>query len=291
MQNQQQPSQPNSYQFNQPELKSEPEPEVKGNANPFNESLMSSASSKSGDLWKTIYENRTVIIIILLLVGLFLLSGKKEPQGGLENSTLAPSEEVDNSANMDVSESGESTGKNTEINTGASGNTGVDDKVAEEMSTTAKFNEAVALAREQFVAGDYAKAISYYHQALEYKNSDVIYSGLFAIYNAQGEVVKAKQAIDTAIALNPSFTDHWVSKLYFLDEKTDSTFADLKAVYEEGMDKVDPITKVNLVLGFTRITEQNGEIDEAIALWEKAIELFPANTSIYQAEIDRLRAL
>ena len=145
-------------------------------------------------------------------------------------------------------------------------------------------------ARAAFGKGEYDKSISFYNEALSYYKGDEPYSGLFLAYSAQNNAEQARIAIEVAIKLNPLFVEHWKSKLSLLDEKTNVSFADLKKIYQEGILKVDPRTKVNLVVYFAAMAERNGEKAEAIALWEYAKELYPPNTLIYQAQIDRLVA-
>jgi len=153
-----------------------------------------------------------------------------------------------------------------------------------------KWDTAMNNAHKSFGAGDYAQAVSFFQEALTYNNRDEPYSGLSFSYGAQGNWVKAREAIDSAISLNPLNTEYWNWKMTLLDEKTSASWADLKKVYNEALPKVDPKTKVNLVVYFAAMAEKNGEKTEAIALWEYAIELYPQNTLIYQGEIDRLAA-
>ena len=42
---------------------------------------------------------------------------------------------------------------------------------------------------------------------------------------------------------------------------------------------------------FAGIAENNWQTSEAISVWEYAKHLYPQNNAIYQAEIDRLRAM
>lgn len=154
---------------------------------------------------------------------------------------------------------------------------------------TAKFNTAMTNARTAFGKGEYPKAIGYYDEALLYSKVDTVYSGLFTVYGAQGEWEKARASLDSAIALNPLYTEYWKWKLTVLDGKTSSSFQDLQKVYEEGLLKGDKRTRVNLVTHFASIAEGNAQKSEAIALWEYAKTLYPQNGVIYQAEIDRLR--
>ncbi len=154
---------------------------------------------------------------------------------------------------------------------------------------TAKFNTAMDNARTAFRNKDYSQAVIYYKQALTYENTDTPYSGLYYVYAAEGNWVRARAALDSAIKINPRFFDYWNSKLTLLDQYTTSTYQELKNVYNEGLSRVDPAYKINLVTHFAQIAESNGQIAEAISLWSYAKTLFPANSSIYQAEIDRLQ--
>jgi hypothetical protein len=47
----------------------------------------------------------------------------------------------------------------------------------------------------------------------------------------------------------------------------------------------------SLITNFARIAENNGDKSEAVVIWNKAIEVYPQNKTIYQAEIDRLNKL
>ena len=161
---------------------------------------------------------------------------------------------------------------------------------AQEAVKKIKWETAMKSATSAFGKGDYDRAIAFYNEALSYyKDRDEPYSGLFSVYNVQNNVDQARVAIEAAIRLNPLFTEHWKSKLILLDEKTNVSFADLKKVYEEGILKVDPVTKGNLVVYFASMAGRNGEKAEAVSLWEYAKELYPDNSAIYQAEIDRLQ--
>lgn len=150
------------------------------------------------------------------------------------------------------------------------------------------FSKALADGNTALVNKNYSQALNYYNQALKYKNSDLVYARMFSLYSAQSNFTKALESINKAIELNPSYTDYWNDKLTLLDAETNSSFAELKVVYNDGLTKVDSRTKINLITHFARIAENNGEKNEAILAWNKAIEVYPQSSSIYQAEIDRL---
>ena len=229
-------------------------------------------------------KNIAIIIIVIILIAGGVYYGKNRANKEVlvdevveqeviseENTTPAPltkEEEAQNQANQANSE----------------------ELKAQEAVKKAKWNTAMTNARTAFGKGEYDASIAYYNEALSYYKTDTGYSGLFVVYSVQNNIDKAKIAIDFAIKLNPLVTEYWNSKLTFLDEKTAVSFADLKRIYEEGLIKVDVRTKINLVTSFARIAENNKENTEAIALWGYAKTVYPANASVYQQEIDRLKA-
>lgn len=161
-----------------------------------------------------------------------------------------------------------------------------------ESPTTAdinKFTQSMINARSAYNKKDYGTALRYYNEALIAKNSDVPYSGMYNVYLSEGNWVKAREVIDQAIKLNPLNAEYWKSKLTLLDEKTNTSFLELKKIYEEGLLKIDPRTKADLITHFALIAENNNEKTEAIALWQEAIKVYPDNKAMYQAEIDRLK--
>ncbi len=153
----------------------------------------------------------------------------------------------------------------------------------------AKFDQALINASSATIAGNHVQSIVYLNQALTYKNSDVVYARLYEAYNRQGNTAEALKAINKAIELNSDYTDYWNTKIVFMDEKTNASYAELKAVYNAGLAKVDTTTKINLVTSFASVSGRGGQIDEAISLWEYAKNLYPARAAMYQAEIDALK--
>jgi tetratricopeptide (TPR) repeat protein len=224
-------------------------------------------------------------IIIIASLAIVLIAAGWFYYNKQQNSTLS---HVENNANIsendenksNSNESSESVGKSS-INSG--------DGTSVQITHSAEFDTAMKNGSKAFQAGNYTQAIKYYNEALSYRDSDVVYARLFSIYLAQNNTSKAKAAIDAAIKLNPAYTDYWNSKIGLLDEKTNSSYQDLKNVYNEGLSKVNPKTKINLITYFATIAESNGEISDSISLWQYAQNLYPENRSVYQAEIDRLK--
>ncbi len=192
--------------------------------------------------------------------------------------------------------------ESSDIATDSEGNS-IEDATAEESSASSvevkdpvinsdsdeKISSLVESGNKAFYAKDYDVAIKYYNEALSIRDSDFIYARLHSAYSAKGDTPQAVKSIDTAINKSPLFTEYWVTKLVYLDDKTNTSFSEIKNIYMDGLTKVDSRTKPNLVTIFARIAESNGMPEEAISAWQKAIEIYPKNKAIYQAEIDRLK--
>ena len=222
-----------------------------------------------------------IIIVIILIAGGVYYSKNKVEKDVLVDEVVEQEVISEETTPVPLTKEEEAQNKANQANS--------EELKAQEAVKKAKWNTAMDNARKAFGKGEYDQAITFYTEALSYYKTDTGYSGLFVTYSVQNNIDKAKIAIDSAIKLNPLITEYWISKLTFLDEKTAISFADLKRIYEEGLTKVDFRTKINLVTIFARIAEKNSQNSEAISLWEYAKTVYPANASIYQAEIDRLK--
>lgn len=151
------------------------------------------------------------------------------------------------------------------------------------------FNVSMDLARSAMLKSDYALAISYYNKAISYnKNDSAPHVGLYTIYLNQKNWQKALDSINQAIKISPIFGDYWNWKILVMDQGLNKSYVELRVVYDQGYPQVRTQEKVNLATKFAMISEKHGQKDEAIKLWQKAMELSPEKKSIYQAEIDRL---
>jgi tetratricopeptide (TPR) repeat protein len=227
-----------------------------------------------------------VMVVILVIAG--LIDYKRGIDKDIENIDLTNISDVINNENEEVLIEGD----NSSVLPGsASQNTTTKPKVEVADINKVKFNTALSNGSTAFNTKDYSKAVTYFNEALSYNKSDVVYVRLFSVYSAQGDWIRALEMINEAIVINPSYTDYWIYKLVAMDEKTNATFGELKTVYNDGLAKVDPKTKINLMTNFARIAENNGEKSEAISVWTEAQKVYPQNQAVYQTEIDRLNSL
>lgn len=186
-------------------------------------------------------------------------------------------ENVDISSQNTTGIEGSSTEKDesTQINT--SGGTNNED-----------FNTYITKARTEFVNKNYSESLSNYNNALSIMKSDVVYAGMYTVYTAENNWTEALTVLNKAIELKPSFTDYWIWKIGLLNEKMNTSFPDLKKIYDQAIIKVDNKTKINLITYFANVAEDSGEKEIAIDLWKEAQSIFPDNSFAYQKEIDRL---
>lgn len=222
---------------------------------------------------KIFKENIYVVlsIVVALIVLVFLLVGNERKDSNIID-------DLKDKTDITVGENNESVDNEPE-------------KVVPVQSALEKAGIAIDKGDKAYLAQNYGQAATYYQQAIDYGRKEMGYVRLSRLYTATGEIEKALDYLDKAIELNPTSTDHQVSKLALMDEKTEATFSELKSVYLEGLEKVNSTTKINLVTTFARMAENNQQYQDAIGAWEEAKTLYPDRADIYQAEIDRLKSL
>lgn len=212
--------------------------------------------------------NKKLLIIVVLILGLFLVAyfiyKKTTPD--------APALPPENTASNQIKQ-------------------GEEDPQNIVYTENPKFDSVMEEAQKAFGLGQYDQAIYLYNEALVHLKSDKVYSGLYYAYSAKGDWVQAQASLDKAIELNSLNGDYFKWKITLLDEKTSVKYAELKKVYDEAMQVIDPRTRINLTISFAQIAEKNGQIADAVSMWQKAQELFPDKSSEYQKEIDRLNSL
>ncbi len=208
-----------------------------------------------------------IILLTVILAGFLIFSYYSKPKESLNNS--------------------ENTQNQEEVTTIVDKNKDTG-SVTQSSDLEQKFNASMVSARNAMLKADYSSAIKYYNQALEYKQDDTAYAGLFTVYLTQKNWQKAFDSVNKAISISPVWGDYWKWKILVMNEGLKATFTDLKKVYEEGYLKTKTEEKINLVTYFASIASSKNQKEYAISLWQKAIELSPENKATYQAEIDRL---
>lgn len=216
-----------------------------------------------------------IILLAVVLIGFMIFFYSSKPKEVVNNNEITENQEevLSNEQNEEDEQSVVLTPDNT--------------LTSQEINT--KFNTAMSNASNAFIKADYNLAISYYNEALSYKKYEGTYAGLYNVYLTQKQWLKALDAINNAININPLLGDYWKWKILVLDEGMKSNFSELKKVYDEGYPKVKTEEKINLITYFARLAGNKGYKSDAISAWQKAIELNPGMKAVYQAEIDALK--
>ena len=162
-------------------------------------------------------------------------------------------------------------------------------ELGENATVLEKVNINFMLSADYRLLGEYGKAKELLEQnmMLEPLNSNTksTYSSLLAV---MGDKEGALDYINQAIALFGGETNYWRWKID-LEKESGISEQKLEEIFKEALEKTD--NNLNIVVIYAQFLSEIGKNDEAIKNWEKAIELYPENGFIYQAEIDRLKEL
>lgn len=157
-----------------------------------------------------------------------------------------------------------------------------------EDDTNIAFNTAMSKAQTLFGRADYTGSISAYNEALKIKKSEYAYSGRYLAELASQKFSDAEKTILLVISQNNKSSDYWNWYLTLLQERLGAPKAKLDSVYNQAFKSVVSEKKINIVTHYAQILTKLGDKQGAIAQWNKAIEIYPQNKDIYQAEIDIL---
>lgn len=137
--------------------------------------------------------------------------------------------------------------------------------------------------------GEYGKAKEIIEKAmyLDSKDSNLIqvYSSLLAL---MGDKNLALSYINKAIAISGLNPNYWLWKLD-LEKDNGVSVKSLELIYKNALKETG--NDLNIVTTYAQFLEDQKRNNEAIIQWKKAIEIYPANKAIYQAEIDRLQKI
>ncbi len=152
-----------------------------------------------------------------------------------------------------------------------------------------RYDFYLQLARVRYELGKNKDAIETLDKVVKEKG-DYIRPGrmwfLYAkIYNESQYMDRAIESIKKAVEAEQDREDYWLTYIGFSGQNDPNL--DLSNLYKEALDK----TKNNPdILGaYARYLAFKGQKDQAIAQWQKAIEVDPANKPQYDAEIQKLQ--
>ena len=157
--------------------------------------------------------------------------------------------------------------------------------LTDSVDVSAKYIAYIGLAEAKLELGDYSGAISALDSIPEEKKANSrVFQAYGLAYKGLGDIPKAKESIDKALALDDTDAKSWVAKI---ELNSDLPNEQINALYRQAI----PATKshVDVMISYARFSERIGDKNQAIAAWETAINVNPEKESEYRAEIARLR--
>lgn len=160
-------------------------------------------------------------------------------------------------------------------------------ELSENASIIDKVNLYFVMAADYRMLGEYGKAKELLESAMaiDPKNSNLIstYSSLLAI---MGDKETALTYIDKAIELYGAESNYWLWKID-LEKELNSSVVNIEKVYKDALEKTN--NDLNIIVSYAQFLETQKKYSESITYWEKAIIIYPQNKSIYETEVNRLK--
>jgi tetratricopeptide (TPR) repeat protein len=149
------------------------------------------------------------------------------------------------------------------------------------------FTAYMQIGAQYYGLGELAKARDYYQQALAQTPGN--YNGWVALYTVtleQGDNQTAKQAILKAAELKPNDPDIWQKYIIMMQERFGAGKEELAGMYKEALAKTN--NHIDMIIAYAQFLEQQGDKQGALEQWQQAVALHPDN-SAYQQELKRLQ--
>src|SRR3989338_1336909 len=116
-----------------------------------------------------------------------------------------------------------------------------------------------------------------------------IYVHLYQAYFEMEDYKQAETSIQKSLELQPNNPDAWIRYILLEVEKLNKPESEIRGL--EAQAEVAVKVKTDIYTSFAGYLEKIGDIEGAIKQWEKAIEGFPDNKDIYEAEVNRLESM
>lgn len=156
----------------------------------------------------------------------------------------------------------------------------------DESDTISQYKELIKKGHESYLAEKYEESLSYLKEAVSLQKNDRIHRSLFTVYLAMKNYPEAEKAIQNALKYNKSIPNHWVEYAQFEQYYMNASFEKVSAIYEEAL--IATKENIDVIVSYASYLVEKNQNQEAIKYLKKAIEVYPQNKDIYQAEIDRL---
>jgi tetratricopeptide (TPR) repeat protein len=165
-----------------------------------------------------------------------------------------------------------------------------DTQIANTQDAKQLFSLNIQKGYQQQLLGKLLEAKNSFNAALENdigEGVDAAYVALFSVEQEMGDYKAATKSINKAIELEPRYPDYWRRLAIFQKEILKLS----KAKVYQTLDKALQSTKddIDVVTFYASTAEQFGDIEKAVEMWQKAIEINPNNSFKYEIELRRIR--
>ncbi len=148
-----------------------------------------------------------------------------------------------------------------------------------------KYAAYIQLAEAQIELGKYNEALESLGKIPEDKKGNSrTDAALIRAYKGIGDAVKARELSANSIAVYDEDPAVWLAHLQANDSLPNE---ELKALYLQAVSKTK--SNIDIMISYAKFSEKIGDKVTAVAAWETAANVDPANEGKYREEISRLR--
>lgn len=157
-------------------------------------------------------------------------------------------------------------------------------KPVEIVTTQPQVNSLFKQAVAQETKGDYVGAKASLDAALKLQPNDPYITSYYAsMYFHMKEYANALVWINKALALSPTNVNFWYIKFDIVKAQSNNDSKVVDSVYLDAIVKTKG--DINMVTAYASWLGSIGEKTKAIEQWRKAIEIYPKNKVVFEAEI------
>lgn len=140
--------------------------------------------------------------------------------------------------------------------------------------------------------GRLAEAEQVFQEAVKLKpDKPAGFVSLYTARNDRRDYKGALESIKKASSLSPGSAEIWRKYIQLEIDKFNPTKEFVKALFNESLTKTQVyLSQIDIVTFYASWLGKVGDYSEAIQYWQKAIELNPAEKTLYQGEINQIQA-
>lgn len=151
-----------------------------------------------------------------------------------------------------------------------------------------KYNLYLGLAQNYLTLGELSKSRDAYIWAADLfpKDANIRYS-LSQVYLQMKDYDNVVRYIDEAIALEPIEVEFWRFKLTYAEQQLGISEGELREMYEEAIESTQ--RNVDMVTFYAAYLSRVGDLENSVAQWKFAKQLYPGGAEIFDREIQKIQ--